>query len=48
MRWLAQRGGATHHKRWKVDGRDMKFPAAAVIGSDPATIIAAVTPVPET
>ncbi len=48
MRWLAHRGGATHHKRWKEEGRDMKFPAAAVIGSDPATIIAAVTPVPET
>ncbi|MDD9341383.1 MAG: UbiD family decarboxylase, partial [Providencia heimbachae] len=48
MRWLAHRGGATHHKRWKEEGRNMKFPAAAVIGSDPATIIAAVTPVPET
>ncbi len=48
MRWLAHRGGATHHKRWKEEGKNMKFPAAAVIGADPATIIAAVTPVPET
>ncbi len=48
MRWLAHRGGAGHHKRWKEKEQNMKFPAAAVIGSDPATIIAAVTPVPET
>ncbi|MDD9331951.1 MAG: UbiD family decarboxylase [Wolbachia sp.] len=48
MRWLTHRGGASHYKRWKEEGRDMKFPAAVVIGIDPATIIAAVTPVPET
>ncbi|MDN5248065.1 MAG: UbiD family decarboxylase [Wolbachia endosymbiont of Tyrophagus putrescentiae] len=48
MRWLAHRGGASHYQRWKEKGCDVKFPAAAVIGVDPATIIAAVTPVPET
>lgn len=48
MRWLAHRGGASHHKRWKKKGGTIKFPAASVIGADPATIIAAVTPVPET
>ncbi len=47
MRWLKHRGGAQHHARWK-DARPEPLPAAAVIGADPATIIAAVTPVPET
>ena len=46
MRWLAHRGGAMHHLEWKEAGRDM--PAAIAIGADPATIMAAVTPVPET
>jgi 4-hydroxy-3-polyprenylbenzoate decarboxylase len=47
MRWLAHRGGAQHHARWKEAKRD-PLPAAAVIGADPATILAAVTPVPDT
>ena len=47
MRWLKHRGGAQHHARWK-DERPEPLPAAAVIGADPGTIIAAVTPVPET
>jgi 4-hydroxy-3-polyprenylbenzoate decarboxylase len=47
MRWLKHRGGAQHHDRWKGN-RSQPFPAAAVIGADPATIIAAVTPVPDT
>ncbi len=47
MRWLKHRGGAQHHRRWK-DSRREPLPAAAVIGADPATIIAAVTPVPDT
>ncbi|OEY86512.1 hypothetical protein BIY23_03770 [Wolbachia pipientis] len=46
MRWLAHRGGANQYRRWK-EQKQNKFPAAAVIGVDPATIIAAVTPVPE-
>ncbi len=47
MRWLKHRGGAQHHARWKAERRE-PLPAAAVIGADPGTIIAAVTPVPET
>jgi 4-hydroxy-3-polyprenylbenzoate decarboxylase len=47
MRWLKHRGGAQQHQRWK-DKKPAPFPAAAVIGADPATILAAVTPVPET
>lgn len=47
MRWLAHRGGAQHHARWKAAKRE-PLPAAAVIGADPATILAAVTPVPDT
>ncbi|HXP31662.1 MAG TPA: UbiD family decarboxylase [Stellaceae bacterium] len=47
MRWLAHRGGAQHHRRWSATHQD-PLPAAAVIGADPATILAAVTPVPDT
>jgi 4-hydroxy-3-polyprenylbenzoate decarboxylase len=47
MRWLKHRGGAQHHARWKAEKRE-PLPAAAVIGADPGTILAAVTPVPDT
>ncbi|MDY0884011.1 UbiD family decarboxylase [Dongia soli] len=47
MRWLKHRGGALHHARWKAE-KPEPLPAAAVIGADPGTILAAVTPVPET
>jgi 4-hydroxy-3-polyprenylbenzoate decarboxylase len=52
MRWLKHRGGAQQHARWgqseqKREKRE-PFPAAAVIGADPGTILAAVTPVPDT
>ena len=47
MRWLKHRGGAQHHARWKQAKRE-PLPAAAVIGADPGTILAAVTPVPDT
>ncbi|HEX4571042.1 MAG TPA: UbiD family decarboxylase [Dongiaceae bacterium] len=47
MRWLKHRGGAQHHARWKKQ-RPEPLPAAAVIGADPGTILAAVTPVPDT
>ncbi len=46
IRWLAHRGGARHHHLWKTLGRDM--PVAIAIGADPATILAAVLPLPET
>ncbi|MFZ5615832.1 MAG: UbiD family decarboxylase [Pseudomonadota bacterium] len=47
MRWLAHRGGAQHHRRWKEERRE-PMPAAAVLGADPGIILAAVTPVPDT
>lgn len=47
MRWLKHRGGAQHHQRWKKEKTE-PLPAAAVIGADPGTILAAVTPVPDT
>ncbi|MGZ8406882.1 MAG: UbiD family decarboxylase, partial [Caulobacteraceae bacterium] len=48
MRWLHHRGGAQHHARWKGAGKTEPLPACAVIGADPGTILAAVTPVPDT
>ena len=47
MRWLHHRGGAQQYSRWVHEGRG-NFPAAVVIGTDPATTIAAVSPVPDT
>jgi 4-hydroxy-3-polyprenylbenzoate decarboxylase len=47
MRWLKHRGGAQHHARWKKV-KPEPLPAAVVIGADPGTILAAVTPVPDT
>jgi 4-hydroxy-3-polyprenylbenzoate decarboxylase len=47
MRWLRHRGGAQHHRRWQAERHD-PLPVAAVIGADPGTILAAVTPVPDT
>src|SRR6516165_7125517 len=47
MRWLKHRGGAQHHQRWRAQ-RAEPLPAAAVIGADPGTILAAVTPIPDT
>jgi 4-hydroxy-3-polyprenylbenzoate decarboxylase len=47
MRWLKHRGGALQYQRWKA-ARAEPLPAAAVIGCDPATILAAVTPTPDT
>ena len=47
MRWLKHRGGAQHHARWKAEKR-APLPAAAVLGADPGTLLAAVTPVPDT
>jgi 4-hydroxy-3-polyprenylbenzoate decarboxylase len=47
MRWLKHRGGAQHHARWGKTNT-APLPAAAVLGADPGTILAAVTPVPDT
>ncbi|KUO57930.1 MAG: 3-octaprenyl-4-hydroxybenzoate carboxy-lyase [Alphaproteobacteria bacterium BRH_c36] len=46
VRWLAHRGGAKHFREWQARGEPM--PIAVAIGADPATLLAAVTPVPET
>ena len=46
IRWLPHRGGARHHRQWKDRGLDM--PVAVAIGADPATMLAAVLPLPET
>ena len=47
MRWLRHRGGAQHAARWK-DEKAEPLPVAVAIGADPASILAAVTPVPDT
>jgi 4-hydroxy-3-polyprenylbenzoate decarboxylase len=47
MRWLRHRGGAQHHARWAKE-KAVPLPAAVVIGADPGSILAAVTPVPDT
>jgi 4-hydroxy-3-polyprenylbenzoate decarboxylase len=46
MRWLKHRGGAEHHRKWSKEHKD-SFPVAVAIGADPATILAAVTPIPD-
>jgi len=47
MRWLRHRGGAQHHARWAKE-KAAPLPAAVVLGADPGTILAAVTPIPDT
>lgn len=48
MRWLAHRGGAQDFAEWQRDRPGEPFPVAVVIGADPATILAAVAPLPDT
>lgn len=48
MRWLAHRGGALDFKEWQQAYPDQPFPIAVALGADPATILGAVTPVPDT
>jgi len=48
MRWLAQRGGALDFREWQRVRPGEPFPVAVALGADPATILAAVTPVPDT
>jgi 4-hydroxy-3-polyprenylbenzoate decarboxylase len=47
MRWLAQRGGALDYRDWQQTYPGKPFPIAVALGADPATILAAVTPVPD-
>jgi len=48
MRWLAHRGGALDYRDHCDKNPGVPFPVAVVIGADPATILGAVTPVPDT
>ncbi|HOB60781.1 MAG TPA: 4-hydroxy-3-polyprenylbenzoate decarboxylase [Candidatus Competibacteraceae bacterium] len=48
MRWLAHRGGALDFREWQQARPGEPFPVAVALGADPATILAAVTPVPDT
>ena len=48
MRWLSHRGGALDFQEWQAAHPGRPFPVSVVIGTDPATILAAVTPIPDT
>jgi len=48
MRWLAHRGGALDFRDFRVANPGRPFPIAVALGADPATILGAVTPVPDT
>ena len=48
MRWLAHRGGAQDYASWQQAWPDRPFPVLVAIGADPATMLAAVAPVPDT
>lgn len=47
MRWLSHRGGALDFQEWKAENPDKPFPVSVALGADPATILAAVTPIPD-
>ncbi len=48
MRWLAHRGGALDFREHCLKNPGQPFPVAVALGADPATILGAVTPVPDT
>ena len=48
MRWLAHRGGALDFREFARAQPGQPFPMAVALGADPATILGAVTPVPDT
>ena len=47
MRWLAHRGGALDFRDFQASEPGAPFPVAVALGADPATLIGAVTPVPD-
>ncbi|HHJ18776.1 MAG TPA: 4-hydroxy-3-polyprenylbenzoate decarboxylase [Gammaproteobacteria bacterium] len=47
MRWLAHRGGALDFRDWQKAHPGEPFPIVVALGADPATILAAVTPIPD-
>lgn len=48
MRWLSHRGGALDFQEWQEAHPSKPFPVSVALGADPATILAAVTPIPDT
>lgn len=48
MRWLSHRGGALDFQEWQQEHPGKPFPVTVALGADPATILGAVTPVPDT
>jgi len=48
MRWLSHRGGALDFQDWKAKYPNKPFPVSVALGADPATILATVTPIPDT
>ncbi|MES9962384.1 MAG: 4-hydroxy-3-polyprenylbenzoate decarboxylase [Candidatus Sedimenticola sp. 20ELBAFRAG] len=48
MRWLSHRGGALDFRDWQKTHPGEPFPISVALGADPATILGAVTPVPDT
>ena len=47
MRWLSHRGGALDFQEWCQQNPGKRFPVSVALGADPATILGAVTPVPD-
>src|SRR5471030_2191237 len=47
MRWLAHRGGALDFREHAVQSKGKPYPVCVALGADPATILGAVTPVPD-
>ncbi len=47
MRWLSHRGGALDFKAWQEEFPGKPFPISVALGADPATTLAAVTPIPD-
>jgi len=47
MRWLSHRGGALDFREWQKENPGKSYPVSVALGADPATILGAVTPVPD-
>ena len=47
MRWLSHRGGALDYRDWQLQHPGERYPVAVALGADPATTLAAVTPIPD-
>ena len=47
MRWLSHRGGAIDFQQWQEANPGKPFPVSVALGADPATILGAVTPIPD-